>query len=86
MGKFIQVGLTCKTEDQLEKFADRVSNYNKDKGFIVVEMEGRPKKEQDPKNPEAHFDVRLEFKSPQYFKDFWYDPAYTEGYVVATES
>jgi len=72
MGKFIQVGLTCKTEEQLEQFADRVSDYNKSKGFIVVEMEGRPKKEPDPDQPEAQFDVRLEFQSPSYFKDFWF--------------
>lgn len=73
MGKFIQVGLTCKTEEQLEEFADRVSNYNKSKGFVVVEMEGRPKKEDDPKQPDAKFDVRLEFQSQSYFKDFWFN-------------
>lgn len=75
MTKLVQTGLYCKTEDQLEAFADRVSEYNKSKGFVVVEMEGR-ESDADEVYGKPHWKVTLEFKSRAYAKDFWTDPDY----------
>lgn len=75
MTKLLQVGLYCKTEEQLEEFADRVDDYNRRKGFVVVEMEGR-EAEPDEVYDEPHWKINLEFKSRQYAKDFWTDPEY----------
>lgn len=75
MTKVLQMGLYCKTEEQLEAFADRVSEYNKSKGFVVVEMEGR-ESPPDTVYDKEHWKVTLEFKSRAYAKDFWTDPKY----------
>ena len=69
MTKLIQRGLTSKNEDEMNLFADRVSEYNKSKGFIVVEMDAR-------EQPDGRWALELEFKTRAYAKDFWYDPKY----------
>lgn len=81
MTKLLQTGLFCKTEEQLEAFADRVSDYNKKKGFIVVEMEGR-ESESDEIYEKPHWKITLEFKSRAYAKDFWTDPDYQMDILV----
>lgn len=75
MTKVVQTGLYTKTEEQMEAFADRVDQYNRKKGFIVVEMEGR-ESEPDEVYDAPHWKITLEFKSRQYAKDFWTDPDY----------
>lgn len=75
MSKVLQVGLYTKSEKQLEEFADRVSDFNQKKGFIVVEMEGR-ESEPDEGCDEHHWKIVLEFKSRGYAKEFWTDPDY----------
>jgi len=79
--KVLQTGLFCKTEEALEEFADRVSDYNKKKGFIVVEMEGR-ESDADEVYGKPHWKVNLEFKSRAYAKDFWTDPDYQREVLV----
>ncbi len=81
MVKLLQTGLYCKNESDLDAFADRVSGYNKSKGFIVVEMEGR-ESEPDDIYGKAHWKVTLEFKSRAYAKDFWTDPEYQKEVLV----
>lgn len=81
MSKVIQHGLYTTKEESLEAFADRVSDYNKKKGFIVVEMEGRPS-DADQICNEPHYKINLEFKSRQYAKDFWTDPDYQTNIIT----
>lgn len=81
MTKVLQIGLFCKTEDQLEEFADRVSEYNQSKGFIAVDMEGR-ECDADEVYDKPHFKVSLEFKSRAYANDFWTDPKYQKQVLV----
>lgn len=80
MSKVQQIGLFTLTEEKLEAFADRVSDYNKKKGFIVVEMEGRPSPPDEICNKD-HWKINLEFKSRAYAKDFWTDPDYQTGII-----
>jgi len=75
MAKLLQLGLYCKSEDDLEAFADRVDSYNKEKGFVAVEMEGRESPADDFYN-KPHWKVTLEFASRGYAKDFWTHPDY----------
>ena len=75
MSKVLQTGLFTKSEEALEAFADRVSDYNKKKGFIVVEMEGR-EVDADELCDSPHFKISLQFASRAYAKDFWTDPDY----------
>lgn len=79
MTKLIQKGLTSKNKEAMELFADRVSDYNKEKGFIVVEMEGR---ERD----DGLCDIELQFASRAYAKDFWTDPKYQARIKPANEN
>lgn len=81
MTKVLQIGLFTTSEDKLEEFADRVSNYNKSKGFIVVEMEGK-ESDADELCPEHHYKINLEFKSRDYAKDFWTDPAHQTNIIA----
>lgn len=81
MTKVLQHGLTCKSLEQLEEFADRVDQYNRSKGFVVVEMEGR-ESPPDEVVDKTHFKVSLEFKSRAYAKDFWTDPKYQKEVLV----
>lgn len=76
-----QEGLFTKYDTALEDFANRVDEYNRSKGFVVVEMEGR---ECDPDDvcDERHWKIVLEFKSRAYAKDFWTDPEYDRNVVV----
>lgn len=69
MTKVKQEGLYCKSGEKVEEFADRVSDYNKEKGFVVVNMEAR-------EGDEGRWDINLEFASRHYAKDFWTDPKY----------
>lgn len=73
--KIRQIGLTCKNGEQMEAFADRVSEYNKEKGFIVVELDAT---EAD----DGHWDLIMEFKSRSYARDFWTDPKYQTNVIV----
>lgn len=75
MTRILQKGLFCKTEQQLEEFADRVDQYNRKKGFVVVEMEGR-ESGPDEQCDQPHWKVNLEFASRSYARDFWLDPDY----------
>lgn len=81
MPKLLQLGLYCKTGEDLEAFADRVDSYNREKGFIAVEMEGR-ESEPDEFYDKPHFKVTLEFKSRGYAKDFWTHPDYQRNVLV----
>lgn len=69
MTRVKQEGLYCKNGEKVEEFADRVSNYNQEKGFVVVEMEAR-------ENEGGRWDINLEFASRFYARDFWTDPKY----------
>lgn len=69
MTKLIQTGLTCKNGEAMELFADRVSEYNHSKGFVVLDLEAR--EQQD-----GTWGLTLNFKSRAYAKDFWTDPDY----------
>lgn len=69
MTKVQQLGLTCKNGEQMEAFADRVSNYNESKGFNVVELEGNEQKD-------GTWKITLLFASRAYARDFWTDPEY----------
>jgi uncharacterized protein (DUF1330 family) len=73
--KVRQLGLTCKNGEQMEVFADRVSEYNKEKGFVVVELEATEKED-------GHWELVLEFKSRSYARDFWTDPKYMTNVIV----
>jgi uncharacterized protein (DUF1330 family) len=73
--KVRQLGLTCKNGEYMEAFADRVSEYNKEKGFVVVELEAT---EAD----DGHWDLVMEFKSRSYARDFWTDPKYQTNVIV----
>ena len=73
--KIRQIGLTCKNGEQMEAFADRVIEYNKEKGFIVVELDAT---EAD----DGHWDLIMEFKSRSYARDFWTDPKYQTNVIV----
>lgn len=73
--KVQQLGLFTTNEEELGAFADRVSEYNRSKGFIVVEMEGRESLP-DQLCDKPHWKISLEFKSRSYAKDFWTDPKY----------
>ena len=84
MTKVLQRGLYTRTQAAMELFADRVSEYNKSKGFIVVEMEGR-EVDGDDIYPAPHYKVDLEFKSREYCKDFWTDPAFQSNIKPAQE-
>lgn len=75
MSEVIQTGLYTRSERQLESFADRVSDFNKRKGFVCVEMEGRESLSDDV-CPEPHWKVTLTFKSRAIAKEFWTDPVY----------
>ena len=77
----IQRGLFARTEEQVNGFADRVSDFNKRKGFIAVEMEGR---ESDPDElcPFPHWKVELDFRSRATAKEFWTDPNYDVNVFV----
>lgn len=79
--KVLQYGLYCKTEDQLEAFADRVDKFNREKGFVVVEMEGR-EVDADEVYDKPHWKVNLEFASRAYAKAFWTDPDYQTQVLV----
>ena len=81
MTKLRQEGLYCKTEEQMEAFADRVDKYNREKGFIVVEMEGRESPADDAYNGD-HWKITLEFASRGYAKDFWTHPDYQREVLV----
>lgn len=81
MTKVLQTGLYTKTEEALEEFTDRVSDFNKKKGFIVVEMEGR-ESEPDEVYDKPHWKINLEFKSRAYARDFWLDPDYQKEVLV----
>lgn len=73
--KVRQLGLTCKNGEQMEAFADRVSEYNKEKGFIVVELDAT-------EAPDGHWDLVMEFKTRSYARDFWTDPKYQTNVIV----
>lgn len=79
MTKMIQRGLTSKDETAMELFADRVSEYNKSKGFIVVELEAK-------EASDGHWDLELQFASRAYARDFWTDPAYDKHIVEANDN
>lgn len=69
MTAVIQTGLFAKSKEKVEAFADRVSEYNKEKGFVVVELEAK-------EDAFGKWDLTLHFKSRSYAKDFWLDPKY----------
>lgn len=69
MTKVRQEGLTSKSGEKVEAFADRVSEYNKEKGLLAVEMEATERED-------GVWDVVLEFASRAYARDFWTDPKY----------
>ncbi len=69
MTKLVQRGLTSKDEAAMNVFADRVDEYNKSKGFVVVELDAR-------EQSNGMWDLELSFLSRAYAKDFWYDPKY----------
>ena len=73
--KVRQLGLTCKNGEQMEAFADRVSEYNKEKGFVVVELEATEAED-------GHWDLVMEFKTRSYARDFWTDPKYQTNVIV----
>lgn len=75
MTKVLQHGLYTTKDSDLEAFADRVDEFNKSKGLVVVEMEGRESKP-DEVCDEPHWKVFLEFASRAYAKDFWSDAKY----------
>ena len=79
--KVKQIGLFCRDEESLEAFADRVSDYNKSKGFVVVEMEGQESPPDEFCDAE-HWKIVLEFKTRAYAKDFWTDPKYMKQVYV----
>lgn len=84
--RVIQRGLFTRSETELNNFADRVSNFNKEKGFIVVEMEGR-ESDPDEQCPFPHWKVELDFKTRAYAKAFWTDPAYAvQVYVPVNDN
>ena len=73
--KVRQVGLTCKNGEQMEAFADRVSEYNQSKGFIVVELDAT-------EQSNGSWNLVLEFKSRSYARDFWTDPKYATNVII----
>jgi len=81
MSKVLQTGLFTKSEMALEGFADRVDAFNKAKGFVVVEMEGR-QSDPDEVCDAPHWKVQLEFASRAYAKEFWTDPDYQSNVYV----
>lgn len=81
MTKLIQRGLYSKTKEDLEAFADRVSDFNKEKGFVVVEMEGR-ESPPDEHYGKDHWKIELQFKTRAYANAFWTDPKYQRKVLV----
>ncbi len=75
MTKVKQLGLTSKSGEKVEEFADRVSDYNKAKGLLAVEMEAREGKD-------GQWDIDLEFASRGYARDFWTDPKYDTRILI----
>lgn len=75
MSKVLQVGLFTRSEKDLEAFADRVSEFNRKKGFLAVEMEGR-QSDKDELCDTQHWKITLEFRSRAIAKEFWTDPDY----------
>lgn len=75
MTKVMQTGLTCKNGEAMEAFAERVVEYNKAKGFVVLELEANEK-------PDSSWELTLEFASRAYSKDFWTDPKYMTGVLT----
>ena len=73
--KVKQLGLTCKNGEQMEAFAERVSEYNKEKGFVVVELEAE-------EQSDGSWKLVMEFKTRSYARDFWTDPKYQTNVVV----
>lgn len=69
MTRVIQRGLTSRNEAAMELFADRLDEYNRSKGFIVVEAEAT-------EDQMGVWNWELIFKSRQYARDFWTDPKY----------
>lgn len=86
MSKVLQTGLFTTSERELEEFADRVSEFNKSKGFVVVDMEGR-ESDKDELCDKHHWKITLEFASHAYAKEFWTDPKYQIAvYVPANDT
>lgn len=81
MAKLLQLGLYCKNDEDLEQFADRVDSFNREKGFVALEMEGR-ESEADEFYDGRHFKVTLEFASRAYARDFWTHPDYQRNVLV----
>lgn len=64
-----QLGLYTDSQEKMEEFADRVSEYNKEKGLLAVELEAK-------EDANGRWNLSLYFKSRAYSKDFWTDPKY----------
>lgn len=80
MTKVMQLGLYTTKENKLEEFADRVSEFNKKKNEVVVEMEGVDSKA-DQLCPTNHFKINLTFKSRETANEFWTDPKYQTNII-----
>lgn len=74
-----QRGLTSKDETAMNLFADRVSEYNKTKGFVVVDMEAK-------EAPDGHWDLELIFRTRAYARDFWTDPKYAKNILEVNDN
>lgn len=77
MTKMIQRGLTSKDTVAMELFADRVSEFNKAAGFVVVEMEGK-------EQVNGVWELELQFATRAYAREFWIDPKYQSNIKVAS--
>lgn len=75
MTKVLQTGLTSKNRDTMEEFADRVSEYNKEKGMVVVELSAQERND-------GLWELEMQFASRQYAKDFWLDPKHQKQVLV----
>lgn len=69
MTAVIQTGLYTDNDEKMEEFADRVSEYNKEKGLLAVELEAK-------QDVNGRWQLEINFKSRAYAKDFWSDPKY----------
>lgn len=69
MTSVTQLGLYTDSQVKMEEFAERVSEYNKEKGLLAVELEAEQQNN-------GRWNMTLHFKSRAYSKDFWTDPKY----------
>lgn len=77
MTKLVQRGLTSKTEAEMNLFADRIDEFNREKGFVVIEAEAR-------ESPDGLWEWELQFASRAYANAFWTDPKYRRNIKTAS--